>query len=103
MIMLGRQSVVYSLLSTRYQPCAAAPPQVPTMLKHGDLHIVQENPSLFALSLVTGFAVNALAYSTIQLASSLTLKVLPGQETAFLIRLGVLVIRIVIIHVQLPL
>eukprot|EP00955_Chlamydomonas_euryale_P075291 362274-Chlamydomonas_euryale.AAC.2 len=64
--------------------------ELPTILRNGDLAIIMEHPFMFAVSMMTGFAVNGLAYYTIKLASSLTLKVLATVKNALLVGIGML-------------
>lgn len=49
--------------------------EVPTIMRNNSLDIMFEHKALFLAAAVMGFAVNTLAYTTIKLASSLTLKV----------------------------
>lgn len=57
----------------------AAVVEWPDMIQQGRHFIPLQYPGLFMLAACMGFAVNVLAYSTIKLASSLTLKVCHGS------------------------
>ncbi len=57
----------------------------PTIRSTGGFDIITANMPLFMLAACMGFGVNVLAYATIKLASSLTLKVLGTVKNALLI------------------
>ncbi|KAF6253764.1 triose-phosphate transporter family-domain-containing protein [Scenedesmus sp. NREL 46B-D3] len=63
----------------------AAVMEWPRMLAQGHHLIPLQHPLLFLLAACLGFAVNVLAYATIKLASSLTLKVLGCVKNAVVI------------------
>eukprot|EP00879_Flechtneria_rotunda_P017891 GHRR01018751.1.p1 GENE.GHRR01018751.1~~GHRR01018751.1.p1 ORF type:complete len:185 (+),score=29.92 GHRR01018751.1:389-943(+) len=62
----------------------------PAMIKAGHHIIPLQHPGLFMLAACMGFAVNVLAYATIKLASSLTLKVLGCVKNAVVIVAAIL-------------
>ncbi|GLC37079.1 hypothetical protein PLESTB_001393700 [Pleodorina starrii] len=64
--------------------------EVPEMRRRGAMDVVWENPSAFLCTALLGFAVNALAYFVIKLASSLTLKVLATAKNTMLVVCGML-------------
>lgn len=63
----------------------AAVVEWPSMFRAGHQTIPLQHPALFLLAAGMGFAVNVLAYATIKLASSLTLKVLGCVKNALVI------------------
>lgn len=63
--------------------------EVPHMMSSGASSVIMTNGGAFLLSACLGFVVNALAYGTIKLASSLTLKVLGTVRNTLLVVVAV--------------
>lgn len=70
MLYIAPASVAWMLLG-------AAVSEFPTILQNGGLRIMANNAPLFLLAASLGFVVTSLAFFTIQLCGSLTLKVSP--------------------------
>lgn len=63
------------------------------MVSANVLEVVMMSPLKFLCAAAMGFAVNALAYIVIQVASSLTLKVLGTVKNALVVVLGILILQ----------
>lgn len=68
----------------------AAVMEWPAIVANGHQSIPREHAGLFLLAACMGFAVNTLAYATIKLASSLTLKVLGCVKNGLVIIAAIL-------------
>lgn len=72
----------------------------PAMQQAGALSLMAARPLLYLSAAALGFAVNTLAYFVIQLASSLTLKVLGTVKNAGVIWIGVLALHETVTGIQ---
>lgn len=72
----------------------------PQMAASGGVDIAREYAGLFLLAAFMGFLINALAYTTIKLASSVTLKVLGIVRNTFLVVFAVMFRGEVVTQVQ---
>lgn len=62
----------------------------PRMAEEGALNLIAAKPLLYLSAAAMGFGVNSLAYIVIQLASSLTLKVLGTVKNALVVWMGII-------------
>ena len=72
----------------------------PAMARENALGLIRDKPALYMAAAAMGFGVNALAYVVIQMASSLTLKVLGTSKNALIVWIGVAFIGDVITGLQ---
>ncbi len=72
----------------------------PRMAAENALGLMAAKPMMYLSAAAMGFAVNALAYIVIQLASSLTLKVLGTVKNAMVVWIGILFLSEVVTMLQ---
>lgn len=74
--------------------------EIPQIVRLRDYTVIYTYPTYFFGCAVMGFAVNGLAYTTIKLASSLTLKVLGTAKNAILVVVGIVFLQEVVTWTQ---
>ncbi|KAK9835408.1 hypothetical protein WJX81_007686 [Elliptochloris bilobata] len=72
----------------------------PKMAAENALGLIAAKPGLYLMAAAMGFGVNSLAYIVIQLASSLTLKVLGTVKSALVVWMGILFLSDVVTPLQ---